>query len=108
MKDIDWYVLGDMIYLFCIRQARFIHETFDNASNFGIILHWFGRNMRVLQNMTESCSPGELVYDKSVVTSSFSIDHKFVCDKYYLKGIFNALYMLGMLIGAFLFGIIGL
>ena len=60
----------------------------------------------VLKNITESCSAGELVYDKSVVTSSFSIDHQFVCDRYAMKGIFNALYMVGMLLGAFILGII--
>jgi OCT family organic cation transporter-like MFS transporter 4/5 len=60
----------------------------------------------VLQSITVSCSTKELVYDKSVVTSSFSIDHEFVCDRYYLKGIFNSLYMVGMLIGAFILGII--
>ena len=46
------------------------------------------------------------MYDRSVVTSSFSIDHQFVCDRYYMKGIFNALYMIGMLLGAFILGII--
>lgn len=62
--------------------------------------------MESLQNLTESCSLDDLVFDKSVVTSSFSIEHQFICDRYYWKGIFNALYMVGMLIGAFILGII--
>ena len=57
-------------------------------------------------NKTQTCKPDELVYDKSVVTSSYSIEHEFVCDRYYLKGIFNALYMLGMLLGAFILGVV--
>ena len=62
--------------------------------------------MKIVQNLTESCSLDDLVFDKSVVTSSFSIDHQFVCDRYYWKGIFDALYMVGMLVGAFILGII--
>ena len=53
-----------------------------------------------------NCNISDLVFDKSIVTSSFSIEHGFVCEKYLLKGIFNALYMVGMLIGAFVLGLI--
>ena len=60
----------------------------------------------ILKNMTKTCSLEELVYDKSIVTSSFSIEHRFVCDRYTLKGVFNALYMVGMLIGALILGVI--
>ena len=59
-----------------------------------------------IENITQRCSFDELVYDKSLVTSSFSIQHNFVCDRKFLKGIFNALYMVGMLIGALVLGII--
>ena len=61
---------------------------------------------RNLTNELLTCNVSDLVYDKSIVTSSFSIEHEFLCGRHWLKGIFNALYMVGMLIGAFILGLI--
>merc|ERR1712110_914166 len=52
-----------------------------------------GNDDWTIENITQRCSFDELVYDKSLITSSFSIQHNFVCDRKFLKGIFNALYM---------------
>ena len=70
------------------------------------MIYRIDNNTDSFENLTESCAVEELVFDKSVVTSSFSIEHQFVCHRFYLKGIFNALYLAGMLLGAFILGII--
>ena len=51
-----------------------------------------------------TCGPEDLVIDDSVVTSSIVVDLGFVCDNAQARSITNALYMLGMLIGSYLFG----
>jgi len=54
----------------------------------------------------EQCGKEELVYDRSVVESSFATRFGLVCDDYYLRGIFNSFVMGGMLLGSFMVGII--
>lgn len=51
------------------------------------------------------CSPDQLIFDESMVKSSIVRDLDFVCGKSFLRNIFSALYMLGMLVGAFVLGI---
>ena len=51
-----------------------------------------------------TCGPEDLVIDDSVVSSSIVVDLGFVCDNARARSITNALYMLGMLIGSYLFG----
>ena len=52
----------------------------------------------------ESCQPEDLIYDDSLVTSSLVRDFGLVCDSGRSRTIYSALYMLGMLIGSYLFG----
>ena len=52
------------------------------------------------------CSTDNLVFDKSYVESSFAIDYGFVCSNFHLRGIFNSLVMVGMLIGSVSVGIV--
>ena len=46
----------------------------------------------------ETCGPEDLVFDQSVVTSSFATRFDLVCGKASLNGIFNSCVMLGMLL----------
>ena len=55
---------------------------------------------------TEDCPAEELVFDDSVVNSSFSIYHGFYCSKFSLFNVFNSLYLGGMLVGSFVIGVI--
>ena len=48
-----------------------------------------------------TCPKSELVYDRSVVTSSITEDFGMVCEDSYQKALFIALYALGRLIGKF-------
>jgi len=57
-----------------------------------------------LSTSNESCGPEDLVFDDSVVTSSLVRDFGFLCNSTGLRTISSALYMLGMLIGSYLFG----
>ena len=53
-----------------------------------------------------SCGHDDLIFDWTVVRSSLTADMGFTCDNDHLFSIFNAGYMLGMLTGAFVLGII--
>ena len=53
---------------------------------------------------TEQCGPEDLIFDHSIVQTSISQQFGFVCDKAFLRDIFNALYMIGMLLGSFIMG----
>ena len=44
--------------------------------------------------------------DRSVVESSFALRFDFVCDRFYLRGLFNSLVMGGMLLGSITCGLI--
>ena len=48
--------------------------------------------------VVETCGPDDLVFDQSVVTSSFATRFDLVCGKASLNGIFNSCVMLGMLL----------
>ena len=54
----------------------------------------------------KNCGPDDLIFDKSIVLSSFITQYDLLCDKFYLAGFFNAFFMVGMLIGSFFIGII--
>ena len=53
---------------------------------------------------SERCGPSELLYDHSLVTSSVVQEFDLVCQRSYLKSVVNCLYMLGALVGSYLFG----
>ncbi|KAK7071333.1 hypothetical protein SK128_003957 [Halocaridina rubra] len=46
----------------------------------------------------------DYVYDKSVYATSAVIDYELVCDRAWLRATVQSLYMVGMLIGSYLFG----
>ena len=48
----------------------------------------------------------DLVFDTSVVTSSFVTRFGLVCDHFYLRGIMNSMMMVGMLLGSLPVGVI--
>ena len=48
----------------------------------------------------ETCGVDELVFDKKIVESSYSTKFHFVCDNFKLRGIFNSLIMVGMILGS--------
>ena len=50
------------------------------------------------------CDPSDLLYDHSVVTSSVVQEFDLVCQRSYLSSVFSSLYMLGALVGSYLFG----
>ena len=54
----------------------------------------------------ETCDADDLVFDQTFVKTSFATRFGFVCDRFYLRGIFNALAMGGMLLGSFVIGAI--
>merc|ERR1719348_1600335 len=51
-----------------------------------------------------TCDSSNLVFDKSVLEQSLVEEFGFVCDRASLRTFYNAIYMLGMLFGSFLFG----
>ena len=54
----------------------------------------------------EKCPQNELVFDRSIVKTSITEDFDMTCDELYLRSIFNSLFLGGMLLGSFSFGII--
>ena len=52
----------------------------------------------------ESCSKEDLIYSTSVMETSLVQEYGFACDEYYLRTIYSAIYMLGMLVGSYFFG----
>jgi len=46
----------------------------------------------------------ELIIDRSVMKSSLVEEYTFFCDRAYLRSLYSAIYMLGMLVGSYLFG----
>ena len=55
---------------------------------------------------TFSCDHSSLLFDRSIVRSSLTDVMGFTCEDDYLFSIFNAGYMLGLLTGAFVLGIL--
>lgn len=53
-----------------------------------------------------SCTKEELIFNHQYVDDSFSTHYGFVCGDFYLKGIFTAFVMGGMLIGSFASGFV--
>ena len=49
----------------------------------------------------ESCELDELVIDDGIVSSSFVVRFGLLCDDFYIRGIFSALIMVGMLLGSY-------
>ena len=58
----------------------------------------------VMKNVT--CSREDLIFDTTYVKSSVVKDYDFLCEKSYLRQIYGAVYMLGLLIGSFAMGMI--
>ena len=56
------------------------------------------------ENVT--CSRDELVFDRSIVTSSVTEDYDLTCDHSIVRSIFNSLYLGGMLVGSFVIGLV--
>ena len=54
----------------------------------------------------EKCPQNELVFDRSIVTTSVTEDLAMTCDELYLRSIFNSLFLGGMLLGSFSIGMI--
>ena len=58
------------------------------------------------KRQTVICSQDELVFDKRIVDSSFATYYGFTCSNFYLRGIFNSLIIVGMLLGSIIIGVI--
>ena len=54
----------------------------------------------------KKCDKSELVYDTSVVESSVVSEYGLTCDDHYLRSLVGSTYMLGMLFGSIIFGIV--
>ena len=71
-----------------------------------------GRYLDALENGREdnveirTCTYDDLVFDKSVVMTSAVADYGWTCGYHYQRQIYGATYMLGMLIGSFVMGVI--
>ena len=50
------------------------------------------------------CDPSDLVYDHSLVISSVVKDFNMVCQRSFLGSVVSSLYMVGALVGSYLFG----
>eukprot|EP00095_Tigriopus_kingsejongensis_P000969 maker-scaffold83_size396513-snap-gene-2.32 protein:Tk00969 transcript:maker-scaffold83_size396513-snap-gene-2.32-mRNA-1 annotation:"PREDICTED: uncharacterized protein LOC103466540" len=62
---------------------------------------------RISAGTTEgTCAWEDLIFDTTVVQSSITADFGFACENRFVSNFFNALYMTGMLIGSFIFGIL--
>ena len=48
----------------------------------------------------ESCEKNEVIYDRSVVTSSLVEDFEMICSESYQRDIINSIYMLGSAFGS--------
>jgi len=57
-----------------------------------------------IANTTTQCDPSSLIYDSSIMSNTVVQDYQFVCDDYYKRTIYSAIYMLGMLVGSYFFG----
>jgi len=51
-----------------------------------------------------SCETDELIFDKTILKMSLVQEFGFVCDRSTLRTLYNAIYMLGMLLGSYFFG----
>ena len=58
------------------------------------------------QMKTEKCPFPDLIFDQTIVESSLTQYYDLVCQKSFLQSIFNSLYLVGMMIGSFLIGLI--
>ena len=54
----------------------------------------------------KKCEPEDVIFDTSIVKNSVVTDYRFTCERSYLRGIYNATYMLGFLFGSVFFGLI--
>jgi len=66
-----------------------------------------GCNAKSAQFMEEGgqfCDWEDLVFDRSIVTSSVVEDYQLICSSEWLRTIYSAIYMLGMLFGSYFFG----
>jgi OCT family organic cation transporter-like MFS transporter 4/5 len=52
------------------------------------------------------CGSDELIFDDSVVKTSLVIDFGFTCQWRFLRSVYNAIYLGGMLAGSFVFGLL--
>ena len=59
-----------------------------------------------IDKTVKSCSRDQVVFDHSVVQTSIVEDFGFTCDKSFLRQIYGAVYMLGLLFGSFIMGLI--
>ncbi len=53
-----------------------------------------------------TCPPEQIIYDASIVQTSVTEDYGLICDRAIVRSVFNSLYLLGMLLGSFVIGII--
>ena len=105
-SDYDVAALGNLIDV-NKKHAREIvtfEEDTDTCDNFMAKLK---RNTyEVGKRQTVKCSQEELVFDNIIVDSPFATYYGFTCSNFYLRGIFNSLIMVGMLLGSFIIGVV--
>ena len=51
-----------------------------------------------------NCNPEHLVYDRTLMSSTLIEEFQLVCDRSNLRAIVNIMYMIGCLVGCYLFG----
>lgn len=65
---------------------------------------------RLRNNLSEAnltyCAKEDLIIDKTYARTTLTVDFGFVCEYEFLRDFYNATYMVGMLFGAFIFGIV--
>ena len=59
-----------------------------------------------IENIIETCDKDQLVFDKSVVSSSLVEDMDMTCSESYQRDFLNSIYMIGSMIGSSTFGVI--
>ncbi len=65
----------------------------------------FVENFHASNGSFETCGQEDLVFDTSIVRTTLAVKLGFTCDRAPLFNLFNAMYMVGMLLGAFFLGI---
>ena len=77
---------------------KHIHASWNNSY---LVIHLSYKLSDTTEETTiESCDKSEVIYDKSVVTSSLVEDFEMICSESYQRDIINSIYMLGSAFGS--------
>ena len=77
---------------------KHIHASWNNSY---LVIHLSYKLSDTTEETTiESCDKSEVIYDKSVVTSSLVEDFEMICSEAYQRDIINSIFMIGSALGS--------